>query len=81
MHNNKKSSSLKNPFLFSTAESIKTLCNHTRLIMGLEDLHVFALKQQTETNIKCGHQSGIIAYLKRLHNKVSLQKQMEHCHG
>ena len=52
MHNNNKQSD--HPFLFSTAGSIKTLCNHTRLIMGLEDSQVMVLQQQREMPAKTG---------------------------
>lgn len=39
---NNKNKSPEELALFSTAETLRTFCNHTRLIMGLEDPKIFA---------------------------------------
>lgn len=50
MHNKNKSP--EELALFSTADTLRTFCNHTRLIMGLEDQQVVAKQDCQLTQVK-----------------------------
>ena len=71
MHNKNKSP--KELALFSTAETLRTFCNHTRLIMGLEDPQVVVRQHHQEIQVKPN--ANTQKFLKALFSRIFFIKQ------